>query len=255
MKLGEKYRCSAIILAAGKGKRMKSDTAKVLHTLCGKPMLAFSIDVAKAMGVEKTVVIIGHQGHAVRQAFQQQGLIFVEQREQLGTGHAVIQASEVFRQYKGAILILCGDVPLLQAATVRNLFERHIAEEAVVTVLTTILENPYGYGRIVKGCSGNILKIVEEKDATTSEKEINEINTGIYCVQGEFLFDAIEKIGNNNAQKEYYLTDMVEAACRRGVNVVSMIAPNPIEVMGINTPEDLQRASGYMEREATGIYL
>lgn len=240
----KKTRCSAIILAAGKGTRMKSDLAKVLHTLCGKPMLAYSIDVARAAGVEKTVVITGYQGDLVREAFHSQGLIFVEQREQLGTGHAVLQAKDVFRDYEGTILILCGDVPLLRVSTVQNLLERHVAEGAVVTVLTTILNNPAGYGRIVKeGKDGNVLKIVEEKEATFDEKRIREINTGIYSVASRFLFEAVTEIGNDNVQKEYYLTDMIEIARKSGFKVVSLVTPDSDEVMGINTPNGLEKAS------------
>ncbi len=235
---------SAIILAAGKGTRMKSDLAKVLHTLCGRPMLAYSVDVARAAGVEKIVVIIGYQGDLVREAFQDQGLIFVEQREQLGTGHAVLQAKEIFSDYGGTILILCGDVPLLKLATVQNLVERHVAEGAVITVLTTILNNPAGYGRIVKeGKDGTVVKIVEDKEVTSEEKTIREINTGIYCVAGRFLFEAVTEIGNDNAQKEYYLTDMIEIAIKRGLKVTSLVAPDSDEVMGINAPDGLERAS------------
>jgi UDP-N-acetylglucosamine diphosphorylase/glucosamine-1-phosphate N-acetyltransferase len=243
MKNGEK-RCSAIILAAGKGTRMKSDQAKVLHAICSRPMLAYPVDVARAAEVEKIIVVVGHQAELVREAFQNQGLIFVEQREQLGTGHAVLQAKEIFSDYEGDILILCGDVPLLKLSTVKNLIEHHVSEGAAVTVLTTILSDPAGYGRIVKeGESGAVLKIVEDKEATSEEKAIREINTGIYCVAGRFLFDAVAEIGNDNVQKEYYLTDMIEIAINRGLKVASLVAPDSDEVMGINTPEGLERAS------------
>jgi UDP-N-acetylglucosamine diphosphorylase/glucosamine-1-phosphate N-acetyltransferase len=237
-------RCSAIILAAGKGTRMKSDLAKVLHTICGRPMLAYPVDVAKAAGVEKIVVIVGYQGDLVKEAFRNQGLIFVDQREQLGTGHAVLQAKEIFKGYEGVILILCGDVPLLKLSTVKSLIERHISENATITVLTTILSNPAGYGRIVKenGC-GAVLKIVEDRDATSEEKAIKEINTGIYCVSAGFLFKAVSEIKNDNVQKEYYLTDMIEIAINTGLKVSSLIASDSDEVMGINTPEGLEKAS------------
>jgi UDP-N-acetylglucosamine diphosphorylase/glucosamine-1-phosphate N-acetyltransferase len=246
---GEKKQWSAIILAAGKGTRMKSDLVKVLHTLCGKPMLSYSVDVARAAGVEKIVIIIGHQGNLIREAFQSQGLIFVEQREQLGTGHAVLQARDIFCDYEGTILILCGDVPLLQFSTVEDLLKHHVAGEAVITVLTTILGDPTGYGRIVKGRKDDeVIKIVEEKDATPDEKKIREINTGIYCVNGRFLFNAVAEIRNDNAQKEYYLTDMIEIACQKGFKVITLIATNSVEVMGINTLEDLERASNSLYR-------
>jgi UDP-N-acetylglucosamine diphosphorylase/glucosamine-1-phosphate N-acetyltransferase len=244
MSANKKKRYSAIILAAGKGTRMKSDLVKVLNTLCGKPMLAYSVDVAWAAGGEKIVIIIGHQGDLVRKAFRGQGLIFVEQSEQLGTGHAVLQARDIFCDYEGTILILCGDVPLLRVSTVKSLMDCHVSGGSVVTVLTTILNDPTGYGRIVKGeGSGDVLKIVEEKDATPDERNIREINTGIYCVKSRFLFDAVSEIGNDNAQKEYYLTDMIEIACKRGFRVISLIAPDSAEVMGINTAEDLRKAS------------
>ena len=244
----EKQKVSAIILAAGKGKRMKGDVAKVLHPLCGKPMLTYSIDAARAMNVEKIVVIIGHQAVLIRKAFKDQGLIFVEQLEQLGTGHAVLQARDVFHVYEGTILILCGDVPMLSPSTIRSLLEVHILEKSTVTVLTTILDDPLGYGRIVKERKkGEILRIVEERDASLAEKKIKEINTGIYCVESNFLFRAVGDIGNENVQKEYYLTDIVGIASRNGLKARSFITANSFEVMGINTPDDLEKASERMK--------
>jgi len=236
---------SVIILAAGKGTRMRSDLAKVLHLLCGKPMLTYSINVARMVGADKIAVVIGHQSNAVREAFKDQGLIFVEQREQRGTGHAVLQARNTFRDYQGTIIILCGDVPLLPPSTVMNLFEFHASEKSVVTVLTTILDNPHGYGRVLKGADDReVLKIVEEKDASPHERKIKEINTGIYCVDCNFLFQAVAEIGNENIQKEYYLTDIVGIAQEKGLKTRSLITANSAEVMGINTPDDLARASG-----------
>ncbi len=243
----EDRKVGAVILAAGKGKRMKSDLAKVLHPLCGKPMLAYSIDVARAVGVVKIAVVIGHQADVIRDSFSDQGLIFVEQHEQLGTGHAVLQAKNTYRNFDGAILILCGDVPLLQPSTVRSLIENHISENATLTVLTTLLDDPSGYGRVIKrGVGGEVLRIIEEKDASLDEKKIREINTGIYCVDSNFLFRAVEEIGNENVQREYYLTDIVGIARKKGFKTRALIAANSVEVMGINTVEDLKRASAYM---------
>jgi bifunctional UDP-N-acetylglucosamine pyrophosphorylase/glucosamine-1-phosphate N-acetyltransferase len=155
----------------------------------------------------------------------------------------VLQAAEAFAGYRGTILILCGDVPLLRASTIRDLMERHREAGAAITVLTTLLEDPFGYGRIVKDAEGNVLGIVEHRDATQEQKKIREINTGIYCAENPFLFEAVSEIGNNNAQKEYYFTDIFAIARRKGVRTASVIAPDPGEVMGINSPEDLARAT------------
>jgi len=239
---------STLILAAGKGTRMKSDLAKVLHPLRGKPLLTHSLDVARTVGSEKVVVVVGHQANLVRERFKDQKLSFVEQAQQLGTGHAVLQAKDHFEGYRGTILILCGDVPCLKAATVQRLIAHHFEEDAAVTVMSTLLDDPGSYGRVVTGMQGEVLKIVESRDASPDEKKIREINTGIYCADSRFLFEAVSEIRNDNAQREYYLTDIIEIARQKGLQVRSFIAPDPIEVMGINTPEDLERAGCYQEK-------
>ncbi len=243
----KKGRFSTIILAAGKGTRMKSSLVKVLHPLCGKPMLTYPVAVAREVGSEKIVVIVGHQAELVKGNIKDKELIFVEQKEQLGTGHAVLQARDEFLDLDGTILILCGDVPLLMFSTLGALLVRHFSEDAEVTVLTTILADPFGYGRIVKGREGDVLKIVEERDATLEEKKIREINTGIYCVKSSFLFEAVGDIGNENVQGEYYLTDIIEIARKRGYIARSFMTNDPAEVMGINTPDDLERANRIIE--------
>jgi UDP-N-acetylglucosamine diphosphorylase/glucosamine-1-phosphate N-acetyltransferase len=238
----------ALILAAGKGTRMKSDLAKVLHSLEGKPLLHYSIEAARRAGAEKIVVIIGHQAQKIREKFHNSECIFVEQKPQLGTGHAVLQAKEVLATYQGLTVILCGDVPLLKPMTITSLVKSHVTAGAAVTVLTTMPANPQGYGRIVKRTDGNVMKIVEEREATDVEKKIGEINTGIYCVNTPFLFSALEKIDNNNNQKEYYFTDIVEIACREGKIVRPHIISDYIEVMGINAPEELSFAGQYLQK-------
>jgi UDP-N-acetylglucosamine diphosphorylase/glucosamine-1-phosphate N-acetyltransferase len=205
-------------------------------------MLTYPVAAAQAAGSEKIVVVIGHQAEQIREKFRDQGLIFAEQRELLGTGHAVLQAAKAFRDHDGAIVILCGDVPLILPGTVKTLYERHRSAGAAVTVLTTIPEAPASYGRVVKAADGHLLKIVEERDATPDEKKIREINTGIYCVESGFLFTAVATLGNRNAQREYYLTDIIEIACKRGLRATSFLVSDPLEVMGINTPEELERA-------------
>ena len=238
----------AVILAAGKGTRMKSDLDKVLHVLEGKPLLHYCLQSAQLAGAEKIIVIVGHQADLVRQKFSQSGCIFVEQNPQLGTGHAVLQAKETLAGYSGKTVILCGDVPLLKPSTIKSLIENHIATGAAITVLTTIPPDPQGYGRIIKDTDGNIAKIVEQRDATIAEAQIGEINTGIYCADTALLFEALGKVKNNNDQKEYYLTDIVEIACREGRIVKPHIAPDYIEVMGINTPDELSRAGLYLQK-------
>jgi UDP-N-acetylglucosamine diphosphorylase/glucosamine-1-phosphate N-acetyltransferase len=237
---------SAIILAAGKGTRMQSDQAKVLHLLCGKPLLAYSLKLAEAIHSEKIVVIVGHQAELVRRAFPLLEFTFVDQRPQLGTGHAVLQARDQFSDYTGMILILCGDVPCLKAATVEALIDRHCSQRAAVTVMTTMLENPGSYGRVITSQDGDVLKIVEARDATDQEKKVREINTGIYCADSRFLFEAVSQIKNDNSQKEYYLTDIIEIARRAGRRICSFIAVDPFEVMGVNTLEDLEKARDYL---------
>ena len=245
-------RIGAVILAAGKGTRMQSELAKVLHPICGRPMLAYSVELAKEIGADRIVAVIGHQAERVREACGEQDLLFVEQERQLGTGHAVLHAREAFADYNGLILILCGDVPLLKVSTVESLIAHHEASGAVVTVMTVNLYNPGSYGRIVKNDAGEVLKIVEAKDATAGEKEIREINTGIYCADSRFLFSAVGRIGNNNVQKEYYLTDIMEIARRDGHKVSAFVVGDEAEVMGINTPEDLAYACRVMEEKECG---
>ena len=162
---------ATLILAAGKGTRMKSDLVKVLHPVAGRPMLDYVLNLAEQMGSSRIAVIIGHQAELVEARYGNRGLAFVYQREQLGTGHAVLQAAEAFAGYRGTILILCGDVPLLRASTIRDLMDRHRASGAAITVLTTLLEDPFGYGRIVKDAEGNVLGIVEHRDATEEQQE------------------------------------------------------------------------------------
>ncbi len=241
----------ALILAAGKGTRMKSDMAKVLHVMEGRPLLHYSLEAARKAGAKKIVVIVGHQSDMVRQAFPDTDLVFVEQKPQLGTGHAVMQARRVLENYTGLTVILCGDVPLLKPQTIRSLIDHHEEAKACVTVLTTEPPGPHAYGRIVKNDRDEILKIVEHRDATDHEKEILEINTGIYCVDTPFLFSALARVKNDNQQKEYYLTDIVEIGRQEGRRVQAFLTKDYVEVMGINTLEELDKAAGYLKKSTS----
>ena len=242
---------ATVILAAGKGTRMKSDLAKVLHPICGKPMLWHVVALARNLGSEKTVIVTGHQADLVKEAMKNEALIYVHQEKQLGTAHAVLQAGDALRDFDGDVLILCGDVPLLLPSTIEGLLKNHRAGGGAITVMTTLLDDPGSYGRVVKNEAGEVLKIVEARDASTEERAIKEINTGIYCAENAFLFEAVRKIDNKNSQGEYYFTDIVEITRRENRKTGSFITgsfiiDDPSEAMGINTADDLKTAEGIM---------
>lgn len=243
---------ASVILAAGKGTRMKSDQAKVLHPLCGKPMLHYSITLARDIGSERIVPVVGHQAEKIKRLFNEDDLIFALQKEQRGTAHAVLQAKAALYNFTGDVVILCGDVPLLLPSTVESLVEHHRSHNASLTVLTTFLTDPGSYGRVIRGEEDTVLKIVEARDATEEEKEIREINTGIYCAESRFLFEAVDQIGNENAQGEYYLTDIFEIAGRENRTALPFVLDDPVEAMGINTISELKRANEIMKKRTKG---
>lgn len=229
----------AIILAAGKGTRMKSNLCKVLHPVAGKPMVSYVSEAVSLLGLDRTVVVVGHQAQDVRHCIDGPGIEFALQEPQLGTGHAVATAERLLGNFEGNLLILCGDIPLMQPATIQALLEFHQATDGPLTVATTFLERPHGYGRIVRNQAGEVLWIVEEKDAGEAEKEIQEINTGIYVADAAIVFRALRKVGVDNAQGEYYLTDVVGETVKEGLPVHRFVVSNPQEVLGVNTRADL----------------
>lgn len=240
---------SALVLAAGKGTRMKSELVKVMHPLAGRPMIAWPVEAARQAGASRIALVVGHQGEKVRDYFAgEEGIAFAVQEEQLGTGHAVACARDLLAGAGGRVLILCGDVPLIRAETLEGMLAQHEARQATVTVLTTHLDNPYGYGRAVKREGGRILRIVEEKDATEEEREITEINSGIYCVETAFLLEAVASLRNDNAQGEYYLTDIVTIAAERDELALSFPVADPEEVMGVNDRVQLASAATVLRR-------
>ena len=241
---------ATIILAAGKGTRMKSDLVKVLHPLLGLPLLAYPIDLSlSGIKAEKTIVVVGYQADKIRESFRDPQILFALQEDQLGTGHAVLQALPLLKGFKGIVLILCGDVPLVKEETVLGFIKDFKKNQSILSVMTVAVENPSGYGRILRNAEGCIEKIVEAKDASEREKAILEINTGIYCVNAPFLEESLEEIGKENAQGEYYLTDLVEIANRKGLRCSAYQVSNPIEVMGINTRIDLAMANEALRQE------
>ncbi|ACM22022.1 glucosamine-1-phosphate N-acetyltransferase and N-acetylglucosamine-1-phosphate uridylyltransferase [Geotalea daltonii FRC-32] len=234
---------AAIVLAAGKGTRMKSELVKVMHPLSGMPMISWPVNVVREAGAAVITLVVGHQSEKVREFFADQGdIVFASQEEQLGTGHAVACCSEALSGFTGAILILCGDVPLITPETLQTFLEYHYRQQAVITVLTTCMDNPYGYGRVIKDAAGHVTEIVEEKDASAEQRQINEINSGIYCVDAGFLFTAVADLKNDNAQKEYYLTDIIKTAVAERRTCCAFPIADPMEVMGVNDRVQLAEA-------------
>ena len=236
---------TALILAAGQGTRMKSKIPKVLHQMAGRTMLSHVIRAARGAGIDQSIVIVGHGAEQVTEATAEPGMVFVHQREQLGTGHAVMVAEHAIPE-EGILLVLCGDTPLITKETLTEFMDFHEREGNTLSVLTAIFENPYGYGRIVKDEAGGLLKIVEEKDADEETKAIREINSGIYCFDAAALKKNLSRITNNNAQKEYYLTDLVEIAVGQKEKTGAYPVRDQDEIMGVNTRVQLAAAAEIM---------
>lgn len=233
---------ATVILAAGKGTRMKSDLPKVLHTLNNKSMVEYVIDVAEAIGSEKIVLIVGHEKELVIETVKERDVEFAVQAPQLGTGHAVLQSKPHFKDYEGNILVLSGDVPLLQAETLRELIQIHEAENPLATLLTTRMEDPTGYGRVIRDSGGFVKKIIEEKDANEEIRKIREINVGIYIFNARELFHTLPQVKNDNRQGEYYLPDVLKIYVERGEKIAAVLTEDVEETHGINTVEQLKHA-------------
>jgi len=234
-------RPTVIILAAGLGTRMRSVLPKALHLLAGKELVRHVLDAVKPLGPGTTAVVVGHQADRVREAMGGYAVEIVHQAEQLGTAHAVRQALDIIAAAEGPVMVLCADTPLLTAETLISLIEVHSRARAAVTVMTAMAEEPTGYGRVVRGSSG-VMRIVEEKDATPTQKKIREVNTGIYCFDKKFLLSALGGIKNRNAQGEYYLPDTISLARKKKLKVAAVLCKDPDEAMGINTRFDLSQA-------------
>jgi len=230
----------SIVLAAGKGTRMKSDLPKVIHKVNGIPMLKKVINVLDEAGSKENILILGHKKELVLEVLGD--ISYVLQEEQLGTGHAVQQAEEKIADYDGLVLVTCGDTPLLRTETIKSMILKHKLDKACATILTAIEENPTGYGRIVKE-SGFVKGIVEEKDASVEIKAIKEINAGVYCFESKKLLDALRKIDNNNANGEYYLTDVIKVMVDNGEKVDSYQVKDNRETLGVNSKVQLADAS------------
>jgi UDP-N-acetylglucosamine diphosphorylase/glucosamine-1-phosphate N-acetyltransferase len=244
-----------IILAAGKGKRMKNPSmAKVMYEVGGKPMIDHVVALSSKINADRILVVVGWQKDAVVGHLRSldNTVETVEQTEQLGTGHAVMQTEPSLRDFVGDVLVLSGDVPLLTETTSTALLGYHRSTNAVATILTAEVLDPAGYGRIIRNKDGSVKKIVEERDATSKEKKVREINSGIYVFQKKELFESLKFIQPNNAQNEYYLTDVFELFWRNKWRVSAVKALDAFEVMGINDADQLQKAQKVLSLRGSG---
>lgn len=236
-----------VVLAAGQGTRMKSKLYKVMHPVMGKPMVGYAVDSAREAGVNEVVTITGVGAEVVKDYLGDRSQ-YVLQEEQLGTAHAVMQAEELIGQNEGTTLVLCGDTPLISSETMNELFNYHEQNDLKGTILTAHEDNPHGYGRVIRQEDGNVLKIVEEKDASEEERAVQEINTGTYCFDNKALFDALQKVSNDNAQGEYYLPDVIEILKEENMKVGAFQLSNNSDALGVNDRVALAKATRLMRQ-------
>lgn len=234
----------AIILAAGPGKRMGGDKPKVLLDLAGKPLVIWVVEAVRAAGIDRMIVVIGHKGEEVQAALDGFDVEFVWQKERLGTGHAVQQAVPLLKSHDGPVAVLLGDVPRIQPQTIRDLLKTHCDGEAAVTVLTAVLDDPRDLGRIVRRPDGTLERIVEVRDADDKVKSIKEINTGGMCFYSPDLLSALPELRSENAQSEFYLTDVIAILQRKGLPVIGFTSNDPRDALGANSPDQLEEIAG-----------
>lgn len=253
--MNEAYKGAAVvILAAGLGTRMKSNKAKVLHEVNGRPMVLYVVETASRLAGENVIVVIGHQAGRVQSVVSAAATVrYALQKEQLGTGHAVMSAMDKIPAECEQVIVLCGDVPLLTFNTLKTFADAHIKAGRDVSVLAVELDIPTGYGRILLDAAGQVTGIVEEADATERQKMIRLINTGIYMVNRAFLEHALEGLRTDNAQGEFYLTDIVAIAHREGRDTGVTVGTDPLEFTGINSREDLAVVENLMGRQGANI--
>jgi bifunctional UDP-N-acetylglucosamine pyrophosphorylase / glucosamine-1-phosphate N-acetyltransferase len=244
----------AIILAAGRGTRMRSEIPKVLHKVCGKPVLDYVLDITKSLRSLKTYVVVGHGSQKVREAVGD-GVQFVQQDRLLGTADAVNRCAPYLKNFQGTVLVLCGDTPLLSRDIVAALLKQHDRSKASVTVLTANINDPQGYGRIIRDRQESFLAIREQKDASDTEDKINEINVGVYCFHSKDLFKILKKVKLNAGKKEFYLTDAVELLLAEGKKVATFTTQDETVAFGINTREDLAQAQAITRKRILSKHM
>lgn len=244
----------AIVLAAGQGTRMKSSLYKVLHPVLGRPMVLYVLENLKLAAIDETVTVVGHGAEKVKEYIGSTSN-FVLQEQQLGTGHAVMQAEKLLKGKEGNTLVVCGDTPLITADTFQKLFAFHVKEGAKATVLTANAPNPTGYGRVIRNEQGEVERIVEHKDANDQEKRVTEINTGTYCFDNQALFEALSEVSNDNVQGEYYLTDVIEILKKKSAKVGALLTDDFDETIGINDRVALAQAEKIMKKRVNEEHM
>jgi bifunctional UDP-N-acetylglucosamine pyrophosphorylase / glucosamine-1-phosphate N-acetyltransferase len=249
MSLSENAEPVAVVMAAGKSTRMKSDLPKVLHPLCGQPLLAYVLAALEEAGIRRKIVVVGYRSELVREQFQHEaGVEFVEQTEQRGTGHAVLVTESVLGGHQGPVVVLAGDMPLVRSEMIRQMIDRLVETNSAALLATAVVSNPFGLGRIVRNEDGEFVRIVEQRDASPEEAALREINPSFYAFDGSLLFDALKQVGSNNAQGEYYLTDVPGILREAGKAVRADILADEIDAYGINDRRQLAQVHELMQR-------
>ena len=238
----------ALILAAGKGTRMKSELPKVVHPILGKPMVAYVIEAVRAVGCDKITLVTGYKSELVNTALTGEDVFFVEQPQQLGTGHAVQCYAKQLDSSPENLLVVCGDTPLISVATLREMIELHVNEKPAITMMTLTMETPGNYGRILRK-NGKVCAIREAKDCSASELEVKEVNLAVYLFDGKFLMNNIHALTSNNKQSEYYLTDLVEMAVAQNLPVISCLEKDESSTLGINSRQHLAQVSSILQKQ------
>jgi len=251
----ERYPLACIILAGGKSKRMKSKKSKVLHKLCGKPIISYPIKACKSLIPDELYIVIGQNSEDIKNVINDNDVVFVYQSEPLGTGHAVMQVIPYLKNKDMDVLIMPADAPLIRIETIRELYNFHKENDALVSILTTEMPDPTGYGRIIRSSGNRVLMIVEEADAFPEEKQIKEINSGIYIFESNILIEALNEIKPDNKQGEYYLTDVIAIIQRKYGGVYAYKINDWKEIIGINTREQLAQAHSILQERIIKRHL
>ena len=242
----------ALILAAGKGTRMKSDLPKVVHPILGRPMVSYVIDAVKAVGCDKTILVTGYKSDVVKASLKDlndSSIAYTDQKEQLGTGHAVQCYVKTTVERPKNLLVVCGDTPLISVETLNKMVEIHNAQKPAITMMTLVMNEPGNYGRIVRSQDGSVIAIREAKDCSEKELQIKEVNLAVYLFDSDFLFDNIFKLQPNNKQKEYYLTDLIEMAVQQNKKIIAVIEKDESSTLGINSRQHLAQVSSILQKQ------